>query len=262
MKDLEIEYKNQVATEIPDLWARIEAGINAVEVQNTSVQINNVPNVTEFKSKKNNSKKIITIFSSVVAAAACLVLAFTFILGSKNRKDETKAAVAMAESTSNYAESEDRFALFDSADTKKEKSIDEDTMTESAMAEAPMEAEVCEEAAYEEEAEYMDNSTINSETSDAANGGLQAEANTISLDVQVVNIYTEGNDNFIEIEDLTGVKYLVYIPDVLVGDIETLESVKGFVTITLSKYKSDEEKNFGKEKWSQVDYEFVSLVNP
>ena len=48
MKNLEIEYNNMINAELPDLWSRIEAGVDAYEaekIKNTS----STEDVSEYK---------------------------------------------------------------------------------------------------------------------------------------------------------------------------------------------------------------------
>ena len=75
MKNLEIEYKKQIADEVPDLWSRIESSIDAIEGQNEKDN-----NVVEFKAPEKTSgskiKKINSIlkYSVIVASAACVLV--------------------------------------------------------------------------------------------------------------------------------------------------------------------------------------------
>ena len=75
MKNLEIEYKKQIADEVPDLWSRIESSIDAIESQNEKDN-----NVVEFKAPEKTTgrkiKKINSIlkYSVIVASAACVLV--------------------------------------------------------------------------------------------------------------------------------------------------------------------------------------------
>ena len=60
MKQLEIEYKNAISLEVPDLWNRIEAGIDEYEATKKTDNISYIKEETkEKKTNKINSKKVI-----------------------------------------------------------------------------------------------------------------------------------------------------------------------------------------------------------
>ncbi len=90
MKELEIEYTKQISLETPDLWSRIEAGIDEYEVKRKQ---NEVVSETEVKEEKTDTIKIqkrnrtIIYLRNTVMAAAALLLAvgvFKMVGGVKN----------------------------------------------------------------------------------------------------------------------------------------------------------------------------------
>ena len=55
MKELEIEYTKQISLETPDLWSRIEAGIDEYEVKRKQ---NEVVSETEVKEEKTDTEEV------------------------------------------------------------------------------------------------------------------------------------------------------------------------------------------------------------
>ena len=108
MKNLENEYRNQIDSEAPDLWARIEAGVDAYE---ESKKETNAPvqekkeNITFFNKYKNT-------FSKIIVAAACVALVVVAVKGgvlrnfggSKSAATETAMAETAMETTEAAAE--------------------------------------------------------------------------------------------------------------------------------------------------------------
>ena len=81
MKELEIEYKKAIELEMPDLWSRIESGIDeyeaTVNTEKAEAQDEKIitGTVTEIDEKKRDTRKIVAYTGRFVAAAACLLLA-------------------------------------------------------------------------------------------------------------------------------------------------------------------------------------------
>ena len=102
MKQLEIEYKNAISLEVPDLWIRIEAGID--EYESSKVK-------EEKKVIKFDHKKVIAYAGRFSAAAVCLLLAMgAFKLvsgGDKAANMATSEAPMMSDSAATYTASEE-----------------------------------------------------------------------------------------------------------------------------------------------------------
>lgn len=102
MKELEIEYKKQIELELPDLWSRIESGVDAYEASKNNdiknettkvVEFTNINKQEETQEEKSNkveklednfarrkkNKKIVTTVMKIVAAAASLLLVVNVI---------------------------------------------------------------------------------------------------------------------------------------------------------------------------------------
>lgn len=114
MKNLETEYKDQVSAEVPDLWGRIEAGIDEIEAKKaaskeaptteanattiTGASIEKKDNITYFNKNKGTIAKIL-------AAVACLLIAVVAIRGGVLRSFGNMSKSAQSEVTMEATES-------------------------------------------------------------------------------------------------------------------------------------------------------------
>ncbi len=92
MKQLETEYKNQISLETPDLWSRIEAGIDKYESEQKE---NALSSPISEKSKGNavnfKTRKIMYTIGRITAAAICvLAIGATINFFRGGRSDSTK----------------------------------------------------------------------------------------------------------------------------------------------------------------------------
>ncbi|MBQ9863160.1 MAG: hypothetical protein IJM28_04555 [Lachnospiraceae bacterium] len=115
MKNLETEYKDQISAEVPDLWGRIEAGIDEIEAKKgaskeaptteanattiTGASIEKKDNITYFNKNKGTIAKIL-------AAVACLLIAVIAIrggvlrnFGNMSKSAQSEVAMEATEST-------------------------------------------------------------------------------------------------------------------------------------------------------------------
>ena len=122
MKAIETEYKNQISHDIPDLWSRIEAGVDeyernkaadnsepvmSVDLNKTDFEIDKekVTNIEEAAERKRetdssfNRRKVITMIGRIVAAVACIGLAATVVFNF----GRTKNGAAMTENATSSA---------------------------------------------------------------------------------------------------------------------------------------------------------------
>ncbi len=253
MKNLEIEYKKQIADEVPDLWSRIESSIDAIEGQNES---NN--NVVEFKAPEKTSgskiKKINNIlkYSAIVASAACVLVVVLAVTRfgksmsatapmSESAAYDTGSAAANEAYYEESAEAEDTEETGSSKDRKKKKDVlnfskgeaaaSAEAMTDS----APMMAEEAAEASAEtEEAEpemdanaglTYDGAVGLDETADGLTGSSKAganeeeitEAETATLKGRIIDSETVENKGksvfYITVIDSKDNTYRIFVPE-------------------------------------------------
>lgn len=198
MKNLEIEYKKQIADEVPDLWSRIESSIDAIEGQNEKDN-----NVVEFKAPEKTSgskiKKINSIlkYSVIVASAACvLVVVLAVTRSGKNMSatapmsDSASYDTGSAAASDSYYEEAAEAADADEAKSSKDRKKKSDTFNfnsndaaasvDSMTDSAPMMAEeATAEASVEMEAEPETDANADL-TYDAATIGMAETANGLT----------------------------------------------------------------------------------
>lgn len=105
MKNLETEYRDQISMELPDLWSRIEAGVDAYEASKnneTVIAKEANDNIVSINKKKNSS---IARFIPYISAAACLILvagAFGLMNTAKSNSAPTADCAPAADCESSY----------------------------------------------------------------------------------------------------------------------------------------------------------------
>lgn len=117
MKAIETEYKKQICLEIPDLWSRIEAGVDEYERTKPAEVI-----MTEEKTEKTaevnidtkeekvtsiNRKKTIIMIGKIAGAAACMMLAVTVLFNFGSRKSDNATATSEAPAAAEYVYSDE-----------------------------------------------------------------------------------------------------------------------------------------------------------
>jgi len=139
MKNLETEYKDQISAEAPDLWSRIEAGIDEIEAKKdvskdaftkeskattiTDASIKKKDNITYFNKNRGTIAKIL-------AAVACLLIAVVAIrsgvlrnFGNMSKSAQSEVATETTESAINensYAEEASEAPIKSEADASKD----------------------------------------------------------------------------------------------------------------------------------------------
>ncbi len=250
MKNLETEYKKQIADEVPDLWSRIESSIDAIEGQNEKDN-----NVVEFKAPENTSgsriKKINSIlkYSAIVASAACVLVV---VLAVTRSGKDMSAAAPMSESAAydtgsaaanesyyeESAEAEDAEETRSSKDRKKKKDVlnfssnkaadSAEAMTDS----APMMTEEAVTEAAEAEPEMDANAGLTydgaiglDETANGLTGSSKAganeeeitEAETATLKGRIIDSETVENKGksvfYITVIDSKDNTYRIFVPE-------------------------------------------------
>ncbi len=286
MKNLETEYKKEIASEVPDLWARIEAGINNLPMQN-----NVAPEVTNINSNvvyintnnnvnvnKNRKRRNITVISSVLGAVACLVVAVTVVINISSVKSEKTMNAAAARGETKSEAAYDAEASYDSSDMF----MAEEAYSTNDAAEAPAEAPasdyesvyeeaaeceeavaeeyIAEEAATEDRAEESNGAAAGNNEAGAASNNVKKETDIV-INAKVISTYVKGEDRFITLENSDNHELFdIFVPDA--DDFEALDKCADNIEITLHEYSSDEEKTFAKAMHKQVKYEYVSYRMP
>lgn len=285
MKNLEIEYKKEIASEVPDLWARIEAGINSLPAQNmNSVEVNNINNnvvsfntYNDINAKKNKKRRNIAVISSVLGAVACLVVAVTVVINIsavKSEKGSSDSYKAKDEAMSEMiAASEESFSSSQSDEAAYEATATE--VMEEAAAEMEEDSYMYEEAAESEAAteemamndieasntkrEEVKGPAAGSQDITNGTGAVKREA-SIEMVAKVSDLFAEGDYRFITIETQDShEQFIVFVSDE--SEWNSLQKAHNYITISLYEYSSDNEKPFDKDMWDKVKYEYMSHEN-
>ena len=131
MSNFENEYKKYSEESTPDLWARIEEGVDAYEASKTSDTPETPENkVIDIKSRQASKK----IAIGLIAVAACLLIGIPAM--NRTRKDTADRLAAASDAPAAAYESEDSAA-------------EPEVYEEAAVTEAPMEEPMVEEAMEE-----------------------------------------------------------------------------------------------------------------
>lgn len=114
MNKFETEYKNQIAIELPDLWDRIEAGVDAYEAaKNETVTVKTDENIENKITAISRKRTFVTIVK-VLGAAACLFIVINVFRFAGNNKNMATSDAA-ADAGAMYFNSTDSAATADEA---------------------------------------------------------------------------------------------------------------------------------------------------
>lgn len=226
--DFKTEYQKQVANDIPDLWSRIEAGIDAIPVSNSD---NNVINTVDFKRAKKDHNNIrfnkIVKYSSVLVAAACAVIVVVAVINNTSKMDKTalpksarlmRAADEANGAEANYFEAADEDAACEEAFENPAKT--NDATTKSEIAEPEMTNEAVADEAMEEEAENVKEKG--------------ASVSAVEKEVLLEEIIEDSNNTFIKIKDDAGENITALVQDE-VKDSILIFDVGSTINIVLEK---------------------------
>lgn len=116
MNKFETEYKNQIAIELPDLWDRIEAGVDAYEAaKNETVTVKADENI-ESKITAISRKRTFVTVAKILGAAACLFIVINvFRIVGNNKNMETSDAGAMYFNSTDSAATTDEAPMYEEA---------------------------------------------------------------------------------------------------------------------------------------------------
>lgn len=248
MKNLENEYRQQIANEVPNLWSRIEAGITAIDKQRENN--NNVVSIEQAKPKK---KFNILKYSAVIGAAACALIVVVAIINNSNHMSESAMPSATMQEAS---EAYDNFAAEEAAPAAYYESDVDATACESAEA-------VCEEAAVEED-------TSNKATRESFAATKSTE--TCESPEMTEEAEEEACDNVVvsaKLTDMTITEHhmiitllsedeeiLVFVPDEKIEEADSLKMNQNYDFI-LYEYSDEEAKEIIEN--GTVTYEFIGI---
>lgn len=160
MSNFENEYKNYAKESMPDLWDRIEAGIDALEESSEKQTDKIVPiNKERTVSEKKPAGKFFKKYSGlIVAAAAVIIVAPAIVYMSNGGMKSSEATSNTMQAFADAAPVEEACATEElmyeesaaEADVTEETAIEEEPVFETEIAD---EASACEEAACEEAVE-------------------------------------------------------------------------------------------------------------
>ncbi|MCR5800389.1 MAG: hypothetical protein K6G69_09960 [Lachnospiraceae bacterium] len=181
MMNLEIEYKNLIDSELPDLWSKIEAGVDAYEASkkdNNDVQIIKTESIEEKKTadtseesvlndkpvliRKAKRKQTIMTIGKIVAAAAVLFI----VVNSVRLFNGTKNMTPSADYANDTAMADGSYATAESA------------------AEAPAMADESDDNGIIMESEEAVEAMVEEEADDAVPGEGMAEASAPETDAK------------------------------------------------------------------------------
>ena len=102
-KKLESEYKNLVLDDVPDLWSRIEAGLEPKQNIQLNESVNHSNNTGKDSNKIVSFKKRYKAWGTVAAACACVAIALPVFVNSINNKSISEGITSEEISINNIA---------------------------------------------------------------------------------------------------------------------------------------------------------------
>lgn len=202
MKQLDIEYKNQISAELPDLWSRIEAGVDAYEASKKNnasqedasniVKTSNVEDMDVLINKLARKRRF-AIAGRIVAAAACLFVVVGVVRMMGGRKDYSSDAGASYEASDSAADYS-AAPSFDDYDYAAEAACEAEPEYEEDVSEA----EMCEATTASEDEATLENGGVAKVTADATTNattkrGLTANMGANPKETFANNLVTEIN---------------------------------------------------------------------
>lgn len=198
MKKFETEYKDQIAIELPDLWDRIEAGVDEYEATKNSTVTALADDNIENKITAISRKRTFVTIAKVLGAAACL-----FIVINVFRIAGTNKSEATADST--------MFNIAPAAESVMEDSCAAEEAEEAAADYSYAEEDAYSEAAFEETYEPATEEAATEASEITVNGSLVTTKDSAVIDSALINgevVYASGTwnqkgDISAEYDDLT-----------------------------------------------------------
>ena len=249
MKNLENEYRQQIANEVPDLWSRIEAGINAVDANRE--KNNNVVSIEQAKPKK---KVNIFKYSAIIGAAACaLIVVVAMVNNGKNMYDAAPAAAS--EAPSYYAESAACETTCEAAeDTCEAAAPAAEEDYDGAMSFASSDSAESQKAATNE----VNAEDVATESEEAAVTGEavaeEGDTDTV-LSGKLVDSVLIRTYMIITVE-INGKEEYIFVPEEKIDEVGALE-INETYDFTLYEYSDDKPQEISNN--DDVTYEYISV---
>lgn len=161
-KDLDLEYKQMIQEDLPDLWDRISA---ALPEKNNTAYVPNNNTIVDFAAQKKRKQTRIYRFAGIAAACACAAIAIpvAFMLSGQMRyqksSEKTAAVQEMAAETAG-AEKASAAPEYKAADEEYNVPMESAAEEPAAWEEEAEEAAVTEETAEAEAAAVMDGQVL------------------------------------------------------------------------------------------------------
>lgn len=245
MKNFEEEYKNQINAELPDLWARIEKEIDALEADD----IDKADKVTDISAANLKRKKISKIvkYSSIIAAAACLVVFISVFIGSR----AIDAPPAMSATSFNATKSKKSLSVASEEAATASEAVMEAAAEEVCEDSAPIEEDYAESAAAEEVevCEESDEVMEPSQSTWFADKNMERNVESVQNDKNLVTVrafisdYTMDNDMLIltiKAEDES--EYVLYVPEEYAEEAVNIAQTEDMYEMSLYFYQNEDEK--------------------
>ena len=270
MKNLEQEYRKLTADNVPDLWSRIEAGIDKIEAEKAEceaeagegslAEVEEVVDLNSYKKKKVSKASMSRYITTAVAAAALVLSCGAYILLGGSRKSEAPAATEayMSDSAASEAASES-WADETASESWAEEAPAEETnwaeeTAESAVAEeaASEETNWAEEATWDEEAAEAATESWADEATEAPAKEATMEAEKSELNISRVRGQVDYCDDkhFIDVTRKDGQVIRMYVPEDMAKEIA--EAVKSGEAAAIS-YKEIDSKLIDKLDKASAD---------
>ncbi len=250
MKNLEIEYKQQIANEVPDLWSRIEVGITAIDNERKN---NNVVSLEQAKPKK---KVNILKYSAIIGAAACALIVVVAMISNGGSRNYAATAEAPSATYFDATPSEDAAC---EAEVCEEATYEEAACEETAYEEAASEApSYVEEATYSNDESAESAATEGEETSNATQKAFKS-AETPYAGFTIVgrlsNVENADNYSIISVK-CDDTDMYIFVPENKIEEVAGL-NIDDEYEFTVYEYADDKPQEIADNE--DVKYEYLGV---
>lgn len=268
MKNLEIEYKKLTEENVPDLWDRIEAGIDKLEAEKSAETTIEKAVQNDDNSVSNNNKKVVNIRKKkslsrivpIIAAAAALVLSCGLFMIKNSSKSERPAAADIAYDAAAEMAMDSDDKAYDAGEAYEENAAGDVAAEDMAAAEAPRDEVMAEDAA---EAEAQVENAAESENVTSIKGESdKSDASKGSSDATEINEYfgqivlCDNSEFVIIIENGNEIK--LYVPEEFREDISMAGEEGEELQIVYEKVNEELRSSFP-EEYENTAYQITEI---